>query len=142
MLTAVESRSTLSPAVSQTSRQSTDKWSQVLAKAHAAQNALADVDCKQADCEEAAEKGLELLFERFVIFPVNSLTFFNPIASVCLLDKVGSLEDWGDDCLEMKVDDSIVRVLSLKVIEMFRSMFLTLITNAIYFCEAFKVYLQ
>lgn len=34
---------------------------------------------------------------------------------------------------------SIVRVLSLKVIEMFRSMFLTLITNAIYFCEALMV---
>jgi len=76
VLTAVESRSKLSSAVSQTSRQSTDKWSQALAKAYAAQNALTNVDCKQADCEERAENGLELLFERFVIFPVNSLTFF------------------------------------------------------------------
>jgi len=105
VLTAVESRSKLSSAVSQTSRQSTDKWSQALAKAYAAQNALADVDCKQADCEEPAEKGLELLFERFVIFPVNHFLSVYPIASVRLLDKVGSLEDWDDDCLEMKVDD-------------------------------------
>ena len=89
-------------------RQSTDKWSQALAKAHAAQNALANVDRKQVDCEELVEGGLELLFERFVIFPVNASPFFknvSPTASVRLLDKVGSLEDWDDDVLEMKVDD-------------------------------------
>jgi len=71
-----------------TSRQSTDKWSQALAKAHATQNVLANVDRKQAGWEEHAEKGLGLLFE-----------------SVCLLDKFGSKEDWDDDCLKMKVDD-------------------------------------
>lgn len=57
------------------SRQSTDKWSQALAKAHATQNALANVDRKQADWEKHAENGLELLFERFAI-SVNSSTFF------------------------------------------------------------------
>ncbi len=62
--------------LSQLPRQSTDKWSQALAKAHAAQNALADVDRKQADCEELVEGGLELLFERFVIFTVSALPFF------------------------------------------------------------------
>ena len=57
--------------LSQLPRQSTDKWSQALAKAHAAQSALANVDRKQVDCEELVEGGLELLFERFVIFPVT-----------------------------------------------------------------------
>jgi len=60
---------------SQTSRQSTDKWSQALAKALATQNALANVDRKRADWEKHAENGLELLFERFAI-SVNSSTFF------------------------------------------------------------------
>src|SRR5205807_1228527 len=42
----VFSRNNLLTILSQTSHQSTDKWSQALAKAHAAQNALANVDCK------------------------------------------------------------------------------------------------
>jgi len=43
-------------------------------------------------------------------FSVNSLTFFlkkclSFNASVRLLDKFGSKEDWDNDCLKMKVDD-------------------------------------
>ena len=103
-----KNKSTLPVILSQTSRQSTDKWTQALAKAHAAQNALVNIDCKRMDCEESAENGLELLFERFVIPPCELLDiFYNVyfIASVRLLDKVGSQEDWDDDRLEMKVDN-------------------------------------
>ena len=92
--------------LSQLPRQSTDKWSQALEKAHAAQKALNGVDRKQADCEELVEGGLELLFERFVICELLAIfsKYVYLMASVRLLDKVGSLEDWDDDVLEMKVD--------------------------------------
>lgn len=85
-------------------------WSQALAKAHAAQNGLANIDREQVDCEELVEWGLELLFERFVHFCCERLAifFFENVyttASVRLLDKVGSLEDWDDDVLEIEVDN-------------------------------------
>jgi hypothetical protein len=60
----------------QTKRPSTDKWSQALAKALAAQDILSACQWGPIQEWEKAENGLKLLFERFVFFS-NSHIIFN-----------------------------------------------------------------